>query len=615
MNVNATEQCAAFGVKFVLQGGTQRVKFQQFRVTNYRNVIDSGPIEVNDITAFVGQNEAGKSNLFEALYRINPFENQVDYKVDEDWPVDRWGEKANAIGTIVCTADFLLDDSAEIQALFKHAVPSPAAGSTEVSLRPSSVKITASRAYGKPTEIKTDTDAITNVDQAKVREWVLSKLPKFVYIREYDMEGSQVELDQLAQRKNSNQLTNTDQTILVVLDLAKIDLCDFVAKGGTPGGRTVRAFDRTAASSYLSQQFNKLWSQKQVRFQIDVDATTLNIFVEDAGVGMPIRLSNRSTGFRWHVSFAWKFTHASNGRYKDCVLLLEEPGIHLHYAGQRDLLQVLERLVEGGKNTVLYTTHLASMVDHGNPERVRIVEVEDHHTRVIRGVVSKQRGPMEVIEDALGLVGSLGGLLGNRWTLIVEGGLDALVLGKLSSVLKTGGRQGLSDRVYLWPADGAPKTPMYAAFAVGQAWDAAVLLDSDEAGESAKKKITEQNAAALAGPHRTKFRALMLKSAAGISKSEAGIEDLFPDEFYLDCVNRSYRLGLKVADLPADGSDMVAARVELALKKLGYSGLDKQRVMIEMLRVFDSWKTLGDLPPGTLEKAEKLFTSIHQSFV
>jgi hypothetical protein len=29
----------------------------------------------------------------------------------------------------------------------------------------------------------------------------------------------------------------------------------------------------------------------------------------------------------------------------------------------------------------------------------------------------------------------------------------------------------LSDRIYLWPAQGAPNTPMYAAFAVGQGWD------------------------------------------------------------------------------------------------------------------------------------------------
>jgi AAA15 family ATPase/GTPase len=63
-----------------------------FKVTKYRNIWDSGWIECNDITAFVGQNEAGKSNLFEALYRINPFVPNETYNLNEDWPVDRLGE-------------------------------------------------------------------------------------------------------------------------------------------------------------------------------------------------------------------------------------------------------------------------------------------------------------------------------------------------------------------------------------------------------------------------------------------------------------------------------------------------------------------------------------------
>jgi hypothetical protein len=49
------------------------MQLKYFKVTKCRNVWDSGWIDINKITAFVGQNEAGKSNLFEALYRINPF--------------------------------------------------------------------------------------------------------------------------------------------------------------------------------------------------------------------------------------------------------------------------------------------------------------------------------------------------------------------------------------------------------------------------------------------------------------------------------------------------------------------------------------------------------------
>ena len=56
------------------------MRFVRFTVHNYRNVANSEWIKVGDVTAFVGQNEAGKSNLFEALYRINPFErNGLQY--------------------------------------------------------------------------------------------------------------------------------------------------------------------------------------------------------------------------------------------------------------------------------------------------------------------------------------------------------------------------------------------------------------------------------------------------------------------------------------------------------------------------------------------------------
>lgn len=84
------------------------MKFEGFQVTNFRNVIDSGWINANQITAFVGQNEAGKSNLFEALYCINPIIEEATYDLNEDWPVDNWQGRKEADGVRVCHARFSL---------------------------------------------------------------------------------------------------------------------------------------------------------------------------------------------------------------------------------------------------------------------------------------------------------------------------------------------------------------------------------------------------------------------------------------------------------------------------------------------------------------------------
>lgn len=601
------------------------MRITQFRVENYRSIKSTGWIDVNALTAFIGQNEAGKSNLCEALYRVNPYVDDT-YNVDEDWPVDDWGNKSAT--SLVCEARFIMDDPVEIKTFLTEVgsvvetqpgQPQEAADATKVFVAtgpelPTTLKLKVSRFYNNSRKFFKEIPQEIEVDTARAEAWARTHLPKCVYIRDYDLPGSQVELDALSQKLKQqgwSGLSNEEQTIMIVLQLANVNLDDFLAKGASPDGRTLRSFDKRQASAYLTAQFAKLWGQKEVRFDIEIDGPTLNIFVEDAGCNMPVRLKQRSTGFRWHVAFAWKFTHATKGEYKNCIIMLEEPGVHLHYAAHKDLLQVLGDL--SSTNTILYTTHIPTMLDQAFPERVRIVEIINHDTKVVTGVVSSQRTPMMLIEARLGLTGNMSGLLGNRQTLVVEGGDDALILQKLSGIFAKSGKAGLSDRIYLWPAEGASKTPMWAGFLVGQKFDAGVLLDSDKAGEDAKKKIGDLYLKPLATDQ--KFRVFMLRETAGITKNEAAIEDIFPDDFYLACVNEAYGINITSDDLPKDGSDQISKRVEVVLKERhGRSELDKKLVMSRMLNHFDGWSSIDDLPSGTAERAGKLFTKINAEF-
>jgi hypothetical protein len=585
------------------------MRLSKFRVQNYRNILDSDWITTTDVTAFVGQNEAGKSNLFEALYCLNPFVD-AKYNSTEDWPMDRWDGQKESEGKRVCDAVFTLDGE-EIADLFAFA-------NARTQILPKEVEVNIARGYEQNSDFWVVDVEKHGLDEAKASEWAETNVPKFVLIHDYEMTGTQIELDQLKARldaagKNRNGLSNEDQTILIVLDLAKINLDEFVQKGTTADGRTIRSFDKRFASSYLTTQFQKLWTQKKVRFDIDIDGPTLNIFAIDEALGFPVRLNRRSTGFRWYVSFAWKFTHASKGAFQNCILLLEEPGIHLHYSGQRDLLGVFEGLSK--TNTVLYTTHLSSMVDQANPERVRIVESRNSHLAITHGVVSSQGVSGAVIETALGLTADMSGMLGNRKVLIVEGGTDALILNKLSGVFKASGKQGLSDQIYMWSSESATKVPMYAAFAIGQRWSAAVLLDSDKEGKVAKGKIDAMCLKELAKEEPGyEFRVLMLGDAAGIKKTDAAIEDLFPNSFYIDCVNTTYGFAIKEADLPVDGSTLITNRVDTTIKNRMAQDLDKKRVLKEMLSQFDKWSKIEDLDKETVEAVTKLFKAINGAF-
>lgn len=64
------------------------MKLTTFRVTKFRNIVDSGPIDVDaSVTCLVGKNEAGKSALLEALYLLNP---AYDEKFDVEDQYPRW---------------------------------------------------------------------------------------------------------------------------------------------------------------------------------------------------------------------------------------------------------------------------------------------------------------------------------------------------------------------------------------------------------------------------------------------------------------------------------------------------------------------------------------------
>ena len=84
----------------------------QFRVTNFRSVMDSGWIDCDDITSLIGINEAGKSNLILALWKLNPARNEGESKIDtlDDLPRHMHTQWENIPGqiTFIC-AKFILD--------------------------------------------------------------------------------------------------------------------------------------------------------------------------------------------------------------------------------------------------------------------------------------------------------------------------------------------------------------------------------------------------------------------------------------------------------------------------------------------------------------------------
>jgi len=72
------------------------MKLKAFRVNNYRSINDSGLIDTSRITALIGRNESGKSNLLLALFSLNPSEGFQQLNIIKDFPRHRRLEECNA---------------------------------------------------------------------------------------------------------------------------------------------------------------------------------------------------------------------------------------------------------------------------------------------------------------------------------------------------------------------------------------------------------------------------------------------------------------------------------------------------------------------------------------
>lgn len=73
------------------------MKLTRFRVTNFRSVSDSGWLDADDVTALIGVNESGKTNLLLPLWKLKPAQDG-EIQPTSDYPKTMFGEIRSAPG-------------------------------------------------------------------------------------------------------------------------------------------------------------------------------------------------------------------------------------------------------------------------------------------------------------------------------------------------------------------------------------------------------------------------------------------------------------------------------------------------------------------------------------
>ena len=333
------------------------------------------------------------------------------------------------------------------------------------------------------------------------------RLPLFVLFSNYFRVKPRIHLEHLAQRTDQNVLDDAyyDYGNLCLLkllgftprELANLGKVTDPSRNDAAGLKAYqdqldrRGYQLNAASVKLTEEVRAVWVPdaklaEADQLRVTADAQYLKVVVVDE-LGVEIELDQRSEGFQWLVSFFVVFFAEAEEKHANAILLLDEPGLHLHGLKQREFRDTLSRLAE--QNQTLYTTHSPFLVGPDELDLVRVVEMVDRKkgTKVHTKVIADDPGALLPLQEALGydLAQSL---FSQTRNLVLEGLTDLWYIDSVSQLLRDAKIEELNEKIALVPASSSGKVVYYATILHSQKLKVAALLDSDTAGDHAAKQ-------------------------------------------------------------------------------------------------------------------------------
>lgn len=244
-----------------------------------------------------------------------------------------------------------------------------------------------------------------------------------------------------------------------------------------------------SASQLMTDTLNKYFQERKYNVEYDTDGQFLQILIWDDIKTSKINLEERSKGFRWYFSFFLVFLVESEGMHKNAILLLDEPGIHLHLQAQFNLINFFQKLME--TNQIIYTTHSPFLIDENHLEQVRSVyEDKKGITHVTDNNLIPDKKSVFPLQAALSYRTSQVIYQGLK-QLLVEGDSDYNYIKAINFILKTNNKNTLDKDIIIIPCKSASKIDMYARLFIDLENIPVILLDFDDEGRKVYENLTD----------------------------------------------------------------------------------------------------------------------------
>lgn len=509
------------------------------KLTNYKSIGDYNEDEIiiePKVTAIIGKNESGKSNVLEgiskirflsrndAAFSVECVNRQVESGTFNSFLVtlkhsqDEIEKGANTDTKILITKD-RYSATGGIVGYYKNTIQSVFVSLVELLKAINNNPFGLSgQDYNNYTadlnEIQKEDDInfykltyfinlcknrINNIPQDKREEYKNllddiqiawdsfgSIFPTFFYRNTSKMLNSSYKYDDINSELNNPNL-NPNSLIRELVKIIGVSQNDFLSacqQGNNATQITKRKNINRLINQKLNKEFHNFYTTEKLFLGIEFNAGTI-IFTINKEDGTTLLLSERSNGLKWYLNLFIDML-ANDAVNNKVVFLLDEPGTNLHVNAQRELLRLFNHLADNG-NQIVYTTHSPYMLDMENDgiHRIRaVVKNEDENTYIYKTAYDSKIAPDSQNDTLTPIIRALGmnlldtfGPAKDKLNIITEGMSDYIYITLMAKQLEI----DLSKVAFI-PSQGATNCVNIAMILHGWGCKYVALFDYDKEG-------------------------------------------------------------------------------------------------------------------------------------
>ena len=503
------------------------MKLTAFRIKDFKSIIDTGLCQTSsdNITAIIGQNEAGKTAVLEALYCFDQGELKEDYLKDADLypevtctyafseeelaeilieydgakPVTDYFHKNGNIIILkrtwtgldkeTSTLDIENDDLREIIESVSTSQPAPEPPAEEPGAEEAPAENEAEPAA-------TETKALPKaLDYTDLVEQIYSHTPSIEFFEDLgSLLPATIDLSEIDNTSSQAPGIKGARNFLRIVDLNSSDLAQTHAR--TLGKKVRRA------NLALTHQFQEFWRQyigKSSKIEIEVELKNhddkdpelagkpyLSFWVKDSQE--LLRPDQRSKGVQWFLSFFLQLNAMAKVENNNDILLIDEPGASLHAKAQKDVLKVFEDIRKNLQ--IFYTTHSPYLIEPESLYRLLAVQrsdVDDENSETnvfdIHKLGAANRDTLFPVYTLIGVSLDHQKAIKNKNNIILEEPSAFYYLKAFKKLI------GETHETNFLPATGVTNIPLLVNLFLGWDLDFVVLTDDDPAGKSVRREI------------------------------------------------------------------------------------------------------------------------------